>query len=236
MKWICGLLVCLVWMRVGAAEIGPATRPTTGPDLVPLKLTLPKAGFDGEWLRIDQWRRERPQAEDWTEQLPRFLVPRGTRNLALHKPVTSSDKNPIMGKLEQITDGEKAGLEEGIVELASGRQWVQIDLGRISRIHAVLIWHSAAFPTLHKNVIVQLSNDAAFEKGVLTIFNNDKDGWSDLGLGKDPEYFEARGTKIIDAKGMAARYVRCYSNGQIHDASNRYVEVEVYGLPEGDGK
>ena len=232
MKWICALLVCLVWMHVGAAEPGPAT----AADLVPLEIKLQRRMMGGDWHDFARLRRERPEAEDWTEKPPRFMVPRGTRNLALHKPVTSSDMDLPVGRLEQITDGDKDGIQGSWIELNPGKQWVQIDLGRVSTLHAILIWHNGGLPGLYHDVIVQLSNDAAFEKGVETIFNNDQDNSSKMGKGNNPEYFEARGTKIIDAKGIAARYVRMYSNGCMKDELNRYAEGEVYGLPEGDGK
>ncbi len=115
-------------------------------DAVPLEGTLPKRGYDGDWKHFDQWRRERPDAEDWTEKLAPFMVPRGTRNLALHKPVTSRQEIPAIGRLKYITDGKMFDVEEGHwVELDPGLQWVQIDLGRVSRVHAVLIWHDASF-------------------------------------------------------------------------------------------
>jgi hypothetical protein len=38
------------------------------------------------------------------------MVPPGTTNLALHKPVSGSDSDPVIGNLEMITDGNKARL------------------------------------------------------------------------------------------------------------------------------
>jgi hypothetical protein len=52
------------------------------------------------------------------------------KNLALNKPVTASDKDPIIGKLDQVTDGDKEGSDGSWVELGAGFQWVQIDLGK----------------------------------------------------------------------------------------------------------
>ena len=37
--------------------------------------------------------------------------------------------------------------------------------------------------------------------------------------------------KLIDAKGVQGRYVRCYSRGNNANDLNNYVEVEVYGTP-----
>ena len=53
-----------------------------------------------------------------------------------------------------------------------------------------------------------------------------------MGIGKDREYIENYEGKLIDAKGIKARYVRLYSKGStFSDPLNRYTEVEVFGLP-----
>ena len=44
-------------------------------------------------------------------------------------------------------------------------------------------------------------------------------------------YIDTFEGKLIDAKGVTARYVRLYSNGSSSDEFNRYVEVEVHALP-----
>jgi hypothetical protein len=81
-------------------------------------------------------------------------------------------------------------------------------------------------------VIVQVSNDPAFVEGVKTLYNNDQDNSAGIGIGKDREYFETNEGRLIDAKGISARYVRLYSKGSTYrDPLNRYTEVEVFGLP-----
>jgi len=50
-------------------------------------------------------------------------------------------------------------------------------------------------------------------------------------VGTDKEYFETYEGKLIDAKGVEARYVRCYSRGSTYSALNRYTEIEVWGIP-----
>ena len=35
----------------------------------------------------------------------------------------------------------------------------------------------------------------------------------------------------MDAKGVTARYVRSYSNGNSSDEKNHYIEIEVFGKP-----
>jgi hypothetical protein len=206
MRRILVIVTFLAFLPPALAGINPATKPATRPaDLVPLEVKLPQRSYDGTWMQFGEWRRARPEAEDCTEKLVPFLVPPGTRNLALHRPVTSSDNKPSIGRLDQITDGNNEGLESNLVELGPRPQWVQIDLGQSARLFAILVWHNTGQPNLHMGVIVQLSDDPAFEKGVRTIFNNDRDNLCGLGRGADREYFEAIGTKVIDAKGIASR-------------------------------
>ena len=79
--------------------------------------------------------------------------------------------------------------------------------------------------------MVQVADDADFITNVRTLFNNDHDNSSGLGLGTDKEYWETYEGKLIEAKGTVARYVRLYSNGSTADDQNHYTEVEVYGVP-----
>jgi hypothetical protein len=79
---------------------------------------------------------------------------------------------------------------------------------------------------------VQVSNDPQFIEGVTTLFNNDQTNAAGLGIGKDREYFETNEGKLVETKGVKARYVRLYSKGSTYqDPLNRYTEVEVWGLP-----
>ena len=48
-----------------------------------------------------------------------------------------------------------------------------------------------------------------------------------LGLGSDREYVETYEGKLIDGKGIEARYLRFYSNGSTESALNEYTEVEI---------
>jgi len=51
--------------------------------------------------------------------------------------------------------------------------------------------------------------------------------------GKARHYTETNEGKLIDvlARGIKARYVRLYSNGNTSNDLNHYIEVEVYGKP-----
>ena len=76
---------------------------------------------------------------------------------------------------------------------------------------------------------MQLSDDPDFLKDVKTVFNNDQDNTSGLGVGTDREFFETHEGKLFDLKSAKARYIRFYSKGSTESAMNEYTEIEVYG-------
>jgi hypothetical protein len=192
-----------------------------------LKLQLPKPMFIGTPTNIKS-----PNLEVITgKSRAPFMVPVGTKLLSLKKPVRSSDMQPVIGELDMITDGEKEGGDGYFVELGPGKQWVQVDLGKPYALHAILVWHYHSQARVYRDVIVQLSDDKDFLKGVQTIFNNDHDNTSGLGIGKDKEYIEVAEGRLVDPKGARARFVRFYSNGNTTNDLNHYVEIEVYGTP-----
>jgi hypothetical protein len=84
---------------------------------------------------------------------------------------------------------------------------------------------------VYHDVVVQVSNDRSFIKGVKTLFNNDYDNSSGLGVGKDLEYVEDYRGRLIDVHGVMARYVRLWNSGNLDSDLNHYVEVEVHGRP-----
>jgi hypothetical protein len=146
-------------------------------DKVPLKTQLPRPLFVGTPVPLNVPNLEPPMKG----KRPDFLVPSGTINLAKGKKVTASDNSPIVGTLDMVTDGDKAGDEGSWVELGPGKQWVQIDLARNANIYAVLVWHFHSQARVYRDVVVQVSDDPNFRSGVTTIFNSDFKG--ELGLG-----------------------------------------------------
>jgi hypothetical protein len=170
---------------------------------------------------------------EFSRSVPRgpIYLPKGARNLALNKPVTASDENPMIGLLSQITDGEKGHEEGQWVELGPGTQWAQIDLQKPEMIYGVLLWHYFGESRAYRDVIIQLSDDADFTKNVRTVFNNDRDDSSSLGKGTDREFYEHREGKWIPIAAQKARYVRLYSRGNTSDPQNQYIEVEVWCAP-----
>ena len=210
-----------------ALAAGPVVaQPSAGKE--ELKLKLPKPMFIGTPTNIKS-----PNLEVITGK-PRgaFYVPKGTVLLSSKKPVTSSDMQPVIGELDMVNDGEKSGGDGYFIELGPGPQWVQIDLGASHPVHAILTWHYHSQARVYRDVIVQISDDPAFKKGVTTVFNNDHDNTSKLGAGKEKEYIEVAEGKLFDPKGAKGRYVRLYSNGNTTNDLNHYVEVEVYGTPK----
>ncbi len=201
-----------------------------GDGLMPLKLELPKPQFEGTPKRIQGINNlEPPKGKGWKR--PTFYVPEGTANLARGKEVAASDDLPIIGEPNMITDGDKEGMDQSVVEFAPGKQWVQIDLGKKCEIFAILIWHYHKQARAYKDVIVQVADDADMITGKKTIFNNDDDNSSKMGIGEDFSYVEVHEGKLIDAGGAKGQFVRFYSNGNSTNDMNHYIEIEIYGKP-----
>jgi hypothetical protein len=203
-----------------------------GAKLVPLEIKSPRPMFTGTPKNI----KPSPNLEKYSEKpRPPFLAPEGTKNLAAGKKVTSSDSAPIVGELSLVTDGDKEGSDGSFVELGPGTQWVQIDLGAPADIYCFVVWHYHAEGRVYHDVVIQVANDADFIENVKTVFNNDFDNSSGLGLGKDLEYIDDYRGKLIDARKngqpVKGRYVRLYSKGNTSNDMNHYVEVEVFGKP-----
>jgi hypothetical protein len=196
-------------------------------DTVELKLTLPKPMFIGTPTNLRSANLEPITGKP----RPAFFVPKGTVLLSAKKKVTSSDMQPVIGELDMITDGEREGGDGYFIELGPGKQWVQLDLGKPHDLHAILTWHYHSQARVYRDVVVQVSDDKDFLKGVTTVFNNDHDNSSGMGVGKDKEYIEVAEGRLFDPKGAKGRFVRLYSAGNTTNDLNHYVEVEVYGTP-----
>ena len=212
-----------------AAALVAATVPARAQDpaKVELKLKLPKPMFVGTPRNI---RTANLEAVTGRPRAP-FFVPAGTKLLSLGKPVAASDMAPVIGEVGFVTDGEKSGEDGYFVEFGPGKQWVRIDLKESAAISVILLWHYHSQARVYRDVVVQVSDDKDFVTGVTTVFNNDHDNTSGLGIGKDKEYIETNEGRLIDAKGIRARYVRLFSNGNTSNDMNHYVEAEVYGIP-----
>ena len=227
-------LVLVAPARPVAATSPAVTAPATasavaGAEMVPLKLELPKPAYEGtpKGAPADPKTMEEPRKGP----RPDIQVPKGCENLASKKKVTASD-DPILGKPDLVTDGVKDNKAfDTWVEFGMGLTWVQIDLEKSPEIYAIALWHYHKDPRVFKSVVIQISDDKDFVKGVTTVFNNDQANDSGLGAGKDKGYVESNEGKLVEVKGVKGRYVRVYSKGNTVDDNNQFTEVEVWGLP-----
>jgi hypothetical protein len=193
-------------------------------DEVAIEIELPEPFFGG--TPIDYWSPNL-EPEDFKDRPP-FMAPEGTELISKDKAVTSSEV-PVHGQLKQITDGDKDYARSSTVELPGDLQWVQIDLEEDFEIYAIVVWHFHEGKRVYFDVVVQVSNDEEFGNDVTTVYNNDHDNSSGLGVGEDKEYQESYQGRLMDAKGVSGRFVRLYTSGNTADDFNHYVEVEVYG-------
>ena len=220
-------VVAVLSLGLAAGQLDAQAPAVAAGKMAPLPIQLPKPMFEGTPQNIAVPNLQKPLGR------PRdpFLAPAGVTNVAKSKKVASSDELPIIGEVDQVSDGDKKGADGSYVELGPGVQHVTLDLGAPHEVFAVLFWHFHKTPRVYLDVVVQAADDAAFKTNVRTLFNNDHDNTSKLGAGKDLNYVETSEGKLVDAKGSRARYVRLYSRGSNANELNHYVEVEVFGRP-----
>ena len=228
-KIVAGLVFILVFFSFYSVlyAVDKKAKKSDETKLVPIKIDLPKPMFIGTPQNIKVPNLEKPLGKP----RPPFLAPEGTKNVALGVEVTSTDDEPVIGEIEQITDGDKEASDGSYVELGPFVQHVTLDLGAQHNIYAIVVWHFHKQPVVYFDVIVQTADDPDFITNVHTLFNNDNDNSAGLGVGKDPHYVETAEGRLIDGKGVQGRYVRLYSNGNNSNDLNHYIEVEVYGKP-----
>jgi hypothetical protein len=219
-----GMALCLA----GFVAAQSAFAADSSGDKVPLVIKLPAPAFKGTPKDIQLSTYVEPLSD---KPRPPMMVPAGLKNIAPGSKITCSDKNATAEALAKITDGDKEASEQSIIYLRKGTQWVQMDFGSPQEIFAVVIWHAHNSAKVYHDVIIQIADDQDFLQNVKTIFNNDQDNTSGLGVGTDREFFEIHEGKLIDTKGVAARYIRFYSKGSTESALNEYTEIEVYGRP-----
>lgn len=206
------------------AEDSSSKTSSGGQDSIILTTNLPVEIIEGTPQPIKVANLEKAP-----NKAPTLRVPNTTKLLSAGKPVAGSDDFPIIGELAYITDGDKDAGEGYFVELMDGLQWVQIDLEKEATLEAVWLWHYHSQARAYHDVVVQISNDSEFVNNVTTLYSNDFDNSAQMGKGSDKPYVDSRFGKLIDAKGISARYVRLYSNGNTANDMNHYIEVEVYG-------
>jgi len=207
----------------GDIENADPNTPKSG--MAPLQIELPTPLFIGTPQNVQVPYLKKPTGKP----RPLFYAPVGTKNVAFEKPVTSTDEEPIIGETELITDGDKEGADGSFIELGPFPQSITIDLEAVCDIYAIVAWHYHKEAWVYFDVVVQVADDPDFITNVRTLFNNDIDNSLGQGVGKNMHYTETAEGKLIDAKGVQARYVRLHSNGSTGSDANHYIEVEVYG-------
>ncbi len=213
------------WFAAGAALL--LTASAFAADTMPLTLALPEKTLKGTPEDLPSGPNVEPLTEDAPEPTQ---VPKGVVNVAAGRPVTTS-VSPYLGDAKCITDGKKEAVDDDAAEFRKGTQWVQVDLGQSHEIHALAVWYDHRYIQVIHDVILQVSDDPEFKTGVTTLYNNDTDNSSGLGVGTDREYFERRFGRVVPAKGVKGRYVRSYSRGSNQSGLNAWQEIEVYALP-----
>jgi hypothetical protein len=218
-----------ILMAVLAA--GVSANAADDPDLAPLTFKLPLPTLKGTPEDLPKGPNIEPASEG---PRPAFMAPKGAMNVALNKKVTASDRKPVFGELSIITDGNKDAIDDHVIELRKGVQWVQVDLGEVCELYAILMWHDHRVLQVVKGVVVQTADDPDFIENVTTLYNNDTENVTGLGIGTDRQYVETNQGKLIPVKkGLKTRYLRFYSKGSNLTALNAYQEIEVYGVPAG---
>jgi hypothetical protein len=228
------LLVCTVILILALGFSMPLSAEEAASDakaevpsgkLAPLRIELPEPMFQGTPPEI---RTANLEKQTGKARGP-FLAPNDAVIVSLNKDAISSDDWPVIGETDLLTDGDKEAGDGSFVEYGPGVQFVQLDLGESHELYAVLLWHYHMEARVYRDVVVRIADDEDFITNVRTLFNNDHDNSSGLGLGKDKEYIETRDGKLVDGKKERARYIRLYSNGNTTNDMNNYNEVEVWG-------
>ena len=212
-----------------AAPVEAAKAAVVPAGLAPFEMELPKPMFVGTPQDTRVPNLEKPLGKP----RPPFLAPPGTKNVALGKPVTSSDEEPIIGEIDYITDGDMEAADGSYVELGPFVQHVTVDLEAMNEIYAIVVWHYHKQARVYYDVVVQVADDPDFITNVQTVFNNDIDNSAGFGVGTDKHYMETNEGKLIYVldKGIKARYVRLHSSGNTSNDLNHYIEVAVFGKP-----
>jgi hypothetical protein len=211
---------------VVAARKAPSAQTQNG--MVPLILDLPKPAFKGTPKDLQVGPNVEPL---WNKPRPPIVVPSGLQNIAPGSRIACSDRNVPAETLAKLTDGDKEASDQSVVFLRKGTQCVEMDFGSPQEIFALVVWHAHNVAKVYHDIIVQVTDGPDFAQNVRTLFNNDRGNSSGLGVGTDREYFETYQGKLINAKGVKARFIRFYSQGSTESALNEYTEIEVYGRP-----
>ena len=110
---------------LNAAGLAITAKAQDGAAKVALVLELPAPTLKGTPEQLPEGPNIEPNSD---KPRPAFLAPKGVKNIALGKTVTTSVK-PFTGEVDQLTDGKKEAFDYDTVEMKKGAQWMQVDLG-----------------------------------------------------------------------------------------------------------
>ena len=201
-------------------------------DKVAIKFELPPPHITGTPKEIKSDNLE-PDRGPGKLRAPIMVEAEYAKKLTNEDTKVTTSEEAVTGDNEYVVDGDKTADMTSMLQLPGGLQWVQLDLGAEHTISAICVWHDQGDERGYRDVIMQISNDPKFadKAQVKTVFNNDHDESSKLGLGKGPdkEYRERNDGRPVDAKMTKGRYVRVYSAGSTSEPVNNYIEIEVFG-------
>ncbi|MEI2723466.1 MAG: hypothetical protein V9H26_07945 [Verrucomicrobiota bacterium] len=121
-KWMSAFGVAVLLNAPGFSSAVMADDAATKEALV---LELPAPTLKGTPEQLPEGPNIEPNSD---KPRPAFQAPKGVKNVALGKTVTTSVK-PFTGELEQLTDGKKEAFDYDTLEMKKGAQWIQVDLG-----------------------------------------------------------------------------------------------------------
>lgn len=184
------------------------------------------------------WRWPRPENQWVTmevdELVPKFVIvdneqiskwtPIGDNIRDTYKPlrfsansdrsssaIFSASANPTSGSVHSLSVGN------GIVELPSGEQYIQADLGSVYYINNILVKHD---PNLnnYNGARVEISRDGiTWEK-----FNGNSSAEYNIEFTEESDGESYAVSKLI-------RYIRCYLNGNGTSTFNRWKQISIMG-------
>ena len=146
--------------------------------MVAIEIELPAPAFRGTPVP----QKSRTSRSRWASRGRRSWLPKArstwpaasrSPSATRRRPPASSTSSPTATRRPPTSATSSCG---------RAREWVQIDLGQKATIYAVLVWHNHAEARVYRDVIVQVSDDPDF-LDAQTVFNNDYDNSSGLGIG-----------------------------------------------------
>jgi hypothetical protein len=131
-------------------------------------------------------------------------------NIALGKTVTGNGNTT---DIERVADGNTATAY--YYNAGSGESYVQVDLGAVSNLKKIVVWHYYSDNRTYHNTKTQISED---EIDWITVFDSGVSG----------EYAETSEGHTIELIPTKARYIRDYANGSTSNTSNHWVEIQAF--------